>query len=142
MIPISGKGKWIILRWSPYLVKVSGSHYRMLPISTYTFKIHFFSTRPSDRAQIWHACADRDETGSHLKQSWPTPPHSDRNPFVSKAGGRPSGGCRPEAADRPLWTNQLCAASLRFLEKCYSININALSLWRKCTSHQTTYPWK
>ena len=25
-----------------------------------------FSTRPSDLAQIWHACADRNETGSHL----------------------------------------------------------------------------
>ena len=24
-----------------------------------------FSTRPSDRSQIWHACADRDETDSH-----------------------------------------------------------------------------
>ena len=28
------------------------------------------------------------------------------------------------------------------LGKCYSVNINALSLWRKCTSHQTTYTWK
>ena len=32
-----------------------------------------FSTRTSDRAQIWHACADGDETGSHQK-NWPTPP--------------------------------------------------------------------
>ena len=32
-----------------------------------------FSTRPSDRDQIWHACADRDDTGSHLKKL-PTPP--------------------------------------------------------------------
>ena len=33
-----------------------------------------FSTRPSDRAQIWHACADRDETGSHQnKFTHPTP---------------------------------------------------------------------
>ena len=34
--------------------------------STYKFKT-LFLTRPSDRAQIWHACADRDETGSHQK---------------------------------------------------------------------------
>ena len=27
--------------------------------------------RPPDRAQIWHACADR---YSHLKTNWPTPP--------------------------------------------------------------------
>ena len=33
-------------------------------------------------------------------------------------------------------------AWLRFWGKCYSININASSLRRKCTSHQTTYPWK
>ena len=34
-----------------------------------------FSTRPSDRTQIWHACADRDETGSHQKKNLtqPTP---------------------------------------------------------------------
>ena len=33
-----------------------------------------FSTRTSDRAQIWHACADRDETGSHQnKLTHPTP---------------------------------------------------------------------
>ena len=32
-----------------------------------------FSTRPSDRDQIWHACADRDETGSHLNKI--DPPH-------------------------------------------------------------------
>ena len=33
-----------------------------------------FSTRSSDRAQIWHACADRDETGSHQKKlTHPTP---------------------------------------------------------------------
>ena len=33
-----------------------------------------FSTRPSDRAQIWHACADRDEIGSHQKKlTHPTP---------------------------------------------------------------------
>ena len=32
-----------------------------------------YSTRPSDRDQIWHACVDRYGTGSHLK-NWPTPP--------------------------------------------------------------------
>ena len=32
-----------------------------------------FSTRTSDRGQMWHSCADRDETGSHLKQF--DPPH-------------------------------------------------------------------
>ena len=32
------------------------------------FWASLFSTRPSDRAQIWHACADRDETGSHQKK--------------------------------------------------------------------------
>ena len=38
------------------------------------FKRAFFSTRPSDRAHIWHACADRDETGSHQeKLTNPTP---------------------------------------------------------------------
>ena len=41
--------------------------------STYKFKT-LFSTRPSDRAQIWHACADRDETGSHPKKNYPTHP--------------------------------------------------------------------
>ncbi len=35
--------------------------------STSKFKASLFSTRPSDRAQIWHACVDRDETGSHQK---------------------------------------------------------------------------
>ena len=31
-------------------------------------------TRPSDRDQIWHACAGRYGTGSHLKQlTHPTP---------------------------------------------------------------------
>ena len=33
-----------------------------------------FSTRTSDRAQIWHARADGDETGSHQKKIVPTPP--------------------------------------------------------------------
>ena len=92
-------------------------------ISTYKFKKTIVSTRPSGRAQIWHACADRDETGSHLKID---PPH----PILieTRLYRRPSGR-RPEAAGRPsLWTNQLCAASLRFLGKCYSININASSL--------------
>ena len=48
--------------------------YRILT-STYTFKRAFFPTRTSDRAQIWHACADRDETGSHQKNklTHPTP---------------------------------------------------------------------
>ena len=32
-----------------------------------------FSTQTSDRDQIWHACADRDETGSHLKKIPPIP---------------------------------------------------------------------
>ena len=35
-----------------------------------------FSTRTSDRDQIWNACADRDETGSHLKKN--VPPHPRR----------------------------------------------------------------
>ena len=35
------------------------------------FKRAFFSTRPSEHDQIWHACADRDETGSHLKKMDP-----------------------------------------------------------------------
>ena len=38
-----------------------------------SFKRAFFQTRPSDLAQIWHACADRDETGSH-QNNLPTPP--------------------------------------------------------------------
>ena len=46
-----------------------------------------FSTRPSDSAKMLHACADRDENGSHLKK---IPPHFNRNPFLSKAAGRPS----------------------------------------------------
>ena len=54
-------------------------------VYTYKVKLHFFSTRPSDRAQIVHTCADRDEIGSQLTNNGPTPPHSDRNPFVSKA---------------------------------------------------------
>ena len=33
-----------------------------------------FSTRPSDRDQIWHVCADRYGTGSHLKKSDPHHP--------------------------------------------------------------------
>ena len=39
------------------------------------FKKALFSTRPSDRAQILHACADRDEIGSQLKKilTDPTP---------------------------------------------------------------------
>ena len=72
---------------------------------------------------------------------WPTPPHYNRNPFLSKAVRPTAAGCRLQAV-RPLWTHQLRVASLRFLGKCYSININASSLWRKGTSHQTTYPWK
>ena len=41
--------------------------------STYKFKRAFFATRPSDRAQICHACVDRDETGSHQKIDQPHP---------------------------------------------------------------------
>ena len=36
--------------------------------STYKVKSHFFRHGPSDRAQILHACADRDEIGSQLKK--------------------------------------------------------------------------
>ena len=47
-----------------------------------------------DRDQIWHACADSDETGSHLnKLTHPSPPHLLINLFVS-ASVRCSGGGR------------------------------------------------
>ena len=37
------------------------------------YSLTYFGTRPSDRAQIWHACADRH---SHLKQTKQfDPPH-------------------------------------------------------------------
>ena len=44
-------------------------------ISTYTVTLSEpFSTRSSDRAQIWHACADIDETGSYQNNlTHPTP---------------------------------------------------------------------
>ena len=41
-----------------------------------------FSTRPSDRAQIWHACADRDETGSHQKKLTNPTPEGFRGLFI------------------------------------------------------------
>ena len=49
--------------------------------SYYKLEGHFFSNRPSDRAQILHACADRDENGSHLKKIPPTPPQSNTKPI-------------------------------------------------------------
>ena len=62
-----------------------------------------FSTRPSDLAHIWHTCADRDETGSHLKKI--DTPH----PILIETRLNRRSLYRPEAAGRPLWTNQLCA---------------------------------
>ena len=47
-----------------------------------------FSYRPSDRAQILHACADRDENGSHLKKLHP--PQSNTKPI--RIEGRSSDG--------------------------------------------------
>ena len=54
-------------------------------ISYYKLEGHFFSNRPSDRAQILQACADRDENGSHLNKSDPPHPNLIQNPFVLKA---------------------------------------------------------
>ena len=45
-----------------------------------------FSTRPSDRAQIWHACADRDETGSHQKKLTNPTPEGFRGLFIDVGG--------------------------------------------------------
>ena len=45
-----------------------------------------FSTRPSDRAQIWHACADRDETGSHQQKLTNTTPEGFRGLFIDVCG--------------------------------------------------------
>ncbi len=45
-----------------------------------------FSTRPSDRAQIWHACADRDETGSHQKKLTNPTPEGGRGLLIDVCG--------------------------------------------------------
>ena len=71
--------KWTVLfllynAWSTkniYVALLLGVVHLLLKLS------ETFSTRPSDREQIWHACADRDETGSHLNKIYPphpTPP--------------------------------------------------------------------
>ena len=72
--------------------------------STYKVKRHFF--RHGRRIAPKFCTHVRIETRLALSSNkfWPTPPHSNRNPFLSKA-------VRP-AAGRPLWTNQLCVASL------------------------------
>ncbi len=54
--------------------------------STYKFKRAFFPTRPSDRAQIWHECADRDETGSHQKKLTNPTPEGCRGLFIDVCG--------------------------------------------------------
>ena len=45
-----------------------------------------FSTRPLDRAQIWHACVDRDETGSHQKKLTNPTPEGFRGLFIDVCG--------------------------------------------------------
>ena len=45
-----------------------------------------FSTRPSDRAQIWHACVERDETGSHQKKLTNPTPEGFRGLFIDVGG--------------------------------------------------------
>ena len=47
-----------------------------------------------------------------LKKCWPTPPHCNRNPFLSKAV-RPAAGCMPSVR-RPLCQISYAHASLRF----------------------------
>ena len=49
--------------------------------STYKFKRAFFR-----HAQIWHACADRDETGSHQKQLTNPTPEGFRGLFIDVCG--------------------------------------------------------
>ena len=44
------------------------------------------STRPSDRAQTWHACVDRDETGSHQKKLTNPTPEGFRGLFIDVCG--------------------------------------------------------
>ena len=93
-------------------------------LSTYKVKRHFFDTAVG-------ACADRDEIGSQLKNSDPPHPILIETRSYRRLSGRL----------QAVRCGQITYASLRFLGKCYSININASSLWRKGTSHQTTYPW-
>ena len=90
VIIIFSRPVFIIMLQNCLFVPHVGCH-----LSTYTFKT-LFLTRPSYRAQIWHACADRDETSSHLKKI--DPPHSNRNPFESEAVRPTAGGCGPSAA--------------------------------------------
>ena len=45
-----------------------------------------FLTQPSDRAQIWHACADRDDTGSHQKKLTNPTPEGFRGLFIYVCG--------------------------------------------------------
>ena len=78
-----------------------------MQISTYKVKRHFFRhghpTSPKFGTHV------RIETRLALTQICFGPPHSNRNPFLSKAV-RPSR--RRLQAVRPLWTHQLCVAWL------------------------------
>ena len=66
------------LRW---LLKISRSHYLLINLS------EPFSTRTSDRAEIWHACADGGETGSHQKKLTNPTPEGFRGLFMFVACG-------------------------------------------------------
>ena len=108
--------------------------------STYKVIIHFF--RHGRRTSPKFGTHVRIETRLALTSNNFDPPH----PILieTRSYRRPSGR-RLQVAGRPSEAGrcgQISYASLRFLGKCYSININASSLWRKATSHQTTYPWK
>ena len=81
-------------------------------ISYYKLEGHFFSNRPSDRAQILQACADRDENGSHLKKSDPPHPNLIQNPFVLKAVRQTAAVRR--SSDRRCGQISYAHASLRF----------------------------
>ena len=80
-----------------------------------TLKV-LLSNRPSDCAKILHACADRDEISSHVKKIAPTPPHSDRNPFLSKA-------VRPSVSRQQDCQISYAHASLRSLNFAFGGNV-------------------
>ena len=89
-----------------------GNKWPTLSLSTYKVKRHFF--RQGRRIAPKFCTHVRIETrlALSLKKNGPTPPHSDRNPFVSKAV-RPTAVRRLQAV-RLLWTKRRIADMRRF----------------------------
>ena len=96
-----------------------------------------FPNRPSDRAQIVHACADRDENGSHLKKNRTHPPQSNTKPI--RIEGRPSAVSRQPSDGRQTEGVNKSAMRMRRFASIASRRLLRFAFWGNVTLSTSTH---